>query len=92
MMQHSENINKEPDDPQVQAHNARLGLILFAIYLLAYVVYVAISTFSASWMESIVFSGLNLAVVYGMGLIVGALILAAIYTLGCRTSSQRESR
>jgi len=34
-------------------------------------------------MERIIFSGLNLAVVYGIGLIVFALILAFIYNSMC---------
>jgi uncharacterized membrane protein (DUF485 family) len=34
-------------------------------------------------MERIIFSGLNLAVVYGIGLIIFALILALIYNSMC---------
>jgi uncharacterized membrane protein (DUF485 family) len=40
-------------------------------------------------METIVLGGLNLAVVYGFGLIVFALILALIYSLAC---GRREKR
>ena len=40
-------------------------------------------------MEKIVFGGLNLAVVYGFGLIIFALILALIYSRAC---GRREKR
>ena len=58
---------------------SRLGLLLFAIYLAFYVGFVLISAFASDWLETIVVGGLNLAVVYGFGLILLALILAMIY-------------
>jgi len=39
-------------------------------------------------METIVFSGLNLAVVFGFGLIVLALIMALIYNSACSTQER----
>ena len=66
------------DQPE-SAGSPRLGLILFAIYLAFYVTFVAISAFASSLFETIVFAGLNLAVVYGFGLIILALVLAMIY-------------
>jgi uncharacterized membrane protein (DUF485 family) len=85
MAGHSQNVNDEPDDPGSRAHNARLGLWLFFIYLAAYVAYVAISSVRASWLDLVVFAGLNLATVFGMVLIVGAFVLAIVYTLFCTT-------
>lgn len=64
---------------QDAAGSPRLGLILFGIYLAFYVTFVVISAFASSLFETIVFGGLNLAVVYGFGLIVLALVLAMIY-------------
>jgi uncharacterized membrane protein (DUF485 family) len=62
---------------------ARLGLILFGAYSLVYVGFVLINTFSPKWMGITVFAGLNLAVVYGFGLIILAIILGLIYHAMC---------
>ncbi|MCC6511203.1 MAG: DUF485 domain-containing protein, partial [Pirellulaceae bacterium] len=59
--------------------SSKLGLVLFAIYLAFYVTFVGISAFASQWFEVVVFAGLNLAVVYGFGLIILALVLAMIY-------------
>ena len=67
------------NDKQEAAGSPRLGLILFGIYLAFYVTFVAISAFASQVFETIVFGGLNLAVVYGFGLIILALVLAMIY-------------
>lgn len=72
--------------------HARYGLILFAIYLALYVIFVLLNVFAISVMETEVF-GLTLSVIYGLGLIVVALILALIYAWLCRESrstSQKE--
>lgn len=58
---------------------SRLGLTLFFIYLAFYLAFVLISAFASHWLEFILPGGLNLAVVYGFGLILLALVLAIIY-------------
>jgi uncharacterized membrane protein (DUF485 family) len=58
---------------------SRLGLILFALYLLLYLGFVLINTFSSTLMERTPFAGVNLAVLYGFGLILTAAILALVY-------------
>lgn len=69
-----------PDKPPEVAHQpSRLGLVLFAVYLVAYVGFILISALACDWFELILPGGLNLAVVYGFGLILLALLLAAIY-------------
>lgn len=68
-----------------QRANSRLGLRLFAVYLALYLGFVLTSAFSASTMEREVFAGLNLAVVYGFALIVGALVMALIYGALCKS-------
>ena len=65
--------------------NSRLGMTLFALYLMFYLGFVLISAFAADWMEVTVLGGLNLAIVYGFGLILLALLLALIYGWGCRS-------
>ena len=76
-----------PDTPKEAAspRNVRYGLILFTIYLLIYGGFVAINAFWPSLMDEVPFAGLNLAILYGFGLIGGALVLALIYGWLCRT-------
>jgi uncharacterized membrane protein (DUF485 family) len=64
--------------------NTRLGLWLFALYLLLYAGFVLISAFAAEVMDTIIVAGLNLAIIYGFALIVFALVLALIYGMMCR--------
>ena len=65
--------------------NARSGLILFAIYLALYGGFVFINAFSPTTMESTPIAGVNLAILYGFGLIIAALILALTYGYLCRS-------
>lgn len=65
------------------AYKTRLGIIMFVIYSLIYIGFVAINVVKPSLMAIPVILGLNLAVVYGVGLIVFALILALIYNHLC---------
>ena len=74
-----------------QRSNARLGLWLFAVYLLLYLGFVFMSAFAAQLMERPVIAGLNLAIVYGFGLIVGALVMALIYGMLCKSEPLPES-
>lgn len=67
----------------MESKNARLGLLLFCIYLLLYGGFVFINTFSAETMELMPIEGINLAIIYGFGLIVAALVLALIYGALC---------
>lgn len=73
-------------DPNIspRRYNAKLGLILFAFYLLLYLGFVLVNAFSADSMELIVYQGLNLAIVYGFGLIFAAFLLALLYGVLCR--------
>ena len=66
------------------ARNARLGLIFFFVYAAVYAGFVAVCTFRYDWMGTIVFAGLNLAIVYGMGLIGLAVVMAVVYMLLCK--------
>jgi uncharacterized membrane protein (DUF485 family) len=65
------------------AYKTRLGAWLFLLYALIYAIFVAINVISPVSMEKTVIFGLNLAVVYGFGLILFALILALIYNHMC---------
>lgn len=70
------------------AYKRRLGVIMFLIYAAIYAGFVAINLVSPVLMEAIVAAGLNLAVIYGLGLIVFALLLALVYNGAC---SRREA-
>ena len=77
--------------PAERQYNVRLGLVLFFVYLVLYLGFVLINAFAASLMETITIAGLNLAIVYGFGLIVVALILALVYGFMCRTEVDAEA-
>lgn len=82
---------KTPDTASPERQfNTRLGLILFFVYLVLYLVFVFANAFAAGAMETKVLLGLNLAVVYGFALIVMAFVLSLIYGLMCRTEKVTE--
>lgn len=66
------------------AYKSRLGIWMFLFYLVVYVVFVAINVGNPLLMERTVWLGMNLATVYGFGLIVLALAQALVYDLFCR--------
>ncbi len=75
----------------MQARNARIGLILFAVYLLLYGGFVMLNAFSPQTMEVTPIAGVNLAILYGFALIVAALVLALTYGWLCRPTDDDAS-
>lgn len=75
----------------MESYNAKLGVGLFLVYLGLYGGFVGINAFAPVRMEMPVFAGLNLAVVYGFGLILFAFVLAMIYGVLCRDESSKGS-
>ena len=65
--------------PQTVSRNARVGLALFAVYLVLYAGFMALNAFYPQRMATAPFGGINLAVMYGLLLIVGAFVLALLY-------------
>jgi uncharacterized membrane protein (DUF485 family) len=63
--------------------NARIGLVLFAVYLLLYGGFVLLNAFAPQAMEATPVAGINLAILYGFGLIIAALVLALLYGWLC---------
>jgi uncharacterized membrane protein (DUF485 family) len=61
----------------------KLGVIFFLIYLAIYAGLVVIGTLFTSALEVRVFANLNLAVVYGMGLIILAAVMGLFYNHFC---------
>jgi uncharacterized membrane protein (DUF485 family) len=87
MSQPPHDAGHHDDHPIVISRNQRNGLILFFIYLALYAGFMLLAAFNPQAMASRPFGGVNLAVLYGMGLIVTALVLAAIYMYQSRTSA-----
>jgi uncharacterized membrane protein (DUF485 family) len=72
--------------------NARIGTILLLVYLVFYGGFMLLNTFQPEVMDQVPALGVNLAVWYGFGLIVLALVLALVYMWLCRDTSGREGR
>lgn len=70
------------------AFKSRLGLRLFFFYTLVYFGFVILNTVSPASM-GLPIGGLNLAIVYGFGLIFFALILAFVYNSRCSRAEER---
>jgi uncharacterized membrane protein (DUF485 family) len=67
------------------AFKTSLGVKMFVFYALVYGGFIGANILSPLSMETEIFLGLNLAVVYGFGLIILALIMALIYNQACNS-------
>jgi uncharacterized membrane protein (DUF485 family) len=74
----------EPHDPAAARRNARYGLVLFAVYLALYGGFVLLNTFAPQALAYAPAGGVNVAVLYGFGLIAAAFALALVYGWLCR--------
>ncbi len=73
-------VPQEADVPIAhRSINHRLGLILFAIYFVFYVGFIAITVYDYKILAREIFTGMNLAIAYGMFLILLAIGLAILY-------------
>lgn len=63
--------------------NERIGFTLFGIYLLLYGGFVFLSAFAPETMERTPITGVNLAILYGFGLIIAAFVMALLYGVLC---------
>jgi uncharacterized membrane protein (DUF485 family) len=73
------------------AGSHRAALPLFLTYCLFYGVFIGLSAFCPRVMASKPFGGVNLAILYGFGLIIIALILACVYMWRCRNEIESRS-
>jgi uncharacterized membrane protein (DUF485 family) len=69
------------------AYKRRLGVRMFSVYAAVYAAFIAVNVIKPKDMEAMVLAGLDLAVVYGFGLILLAFAMALIYNGAC---SKRE--
>lgn len=70
--------SSRPDDGTAAS---RLGLFLFWIYVALYGGFMALVLVRPDLLSRRPFGGVNLAILYGMGLIVAAFVLAVAYML-----------
>ncbi len=80
---------KQSGDDLASSYKSRLGVRMFLVYAVVYAGFVLINVLWPMMMSTIIFAGLNLAVVYGFGLIVFAMVLALIYNWMC-TRKEKE--
>jgi len=71
-----------------QSYKTKLGITMFIVYTLVYAGFVVINAAKPSLMQEIVM-GQTLAVVYGLGLLGFALVLAIIYNSLCNKAEAR---
>lgn len=73
------------EDQWTRARNARVGLVLFTIYVAFYGGFVLVNAFWPAVMDIRPLAGVNLAILSGLGLIGAALLLALVYAWLCRS-------
>jgi len=76
---------------RASAFKTRIGIWMFCLYAIIYVGFILINTFEPQLMGSDI-GGLNLATVYGFGLIVFALMLAFVYNAICTAAEDELNR
>jgi uncharacterized membrane protein (DUF485 family) len=88
MGQAAGDIDSPSEDAVAKARrqNMRLGLLLFASYLTLYTGFVLTSAFYPNSMEWRPLGGLNLALLWGFGLIIAAILFAFVYGVFSRVA------
>src|SRR6478609_9378620 len=81
--------NSTDEHPEISSANARAGLVLFFIYLAFYGGFMGLAAFAPQSMGRPMWGGVNLAITYGLALILGALVIAALYMAACAWNAQR---
>jgi uncharacterized membrane protein (DUF485 family) len=77
-------VNSTTEEKEiVTQQKSKLGVRLFFVYLICYAGFVTIGVFNYELLSTTVFYGLNLAITYGIGLIVFAVLLGIIYNAYC---------
>jgi len=84
-MDHGANqVQKE--DRETVIRNQRLGLKLFAVYAVTYLLFIICCITSPNLLAATWLLGISNSVVFGFGLIILAIVIALIYGLACRGS------
>ncbi|OFX84290.1 MAG: hypothetical protein A2W99_00790 [Bacteroidetes bacterium GWF2_33_16] len=80
-MLHESTVMKETDN--AAERKAKLGVKLFFIYTIIYTGFVLIGLFKPELMGLELMAGQNIAIIYGFGLIVLAIVMGFIYNYAC---------
>jgi uncharacterized membrane protein (DUF485 family) len=80
------------EHPELSAANSRAGLVLFFIYLAFYGGFMGLAAFAPQVMGQPALAGVNLAITYGMALIFGAFVVAALYMAACARNARLPVR
>jgi uncharacterized membrane protein (DUF485 family) len=73
----------ELGEDRASGKKSKLGVILFLCYASLYVAFISIGLFWTDLMGVTVVFGLNLAVTYGIGLILLAIVMGVVYSYFC---------
>lgn len=76
---------------QHRSTNQNLGLVLFAVYCLFYFGFIVVTVYDYTLLSTELFAGVNLAIIYGIGLILLAILLAVIYAFLARPDPQEPT-
>lgn len=85
-MQHGPSSDWSKD--KAASFKTRVGIWMFMLYAVIYASFILVNALSPHLMGSDI-GGLNLAIIYGFGLIIFALMLAFVYNAIC-TSAEEE--
>jgi uncharacterized membrane protein (DUF485 family) len=75
--------HQETETADIAQRNSRYGLVLFFLYFALYVGFMVLSAFFPEVIRTEV-AGVSLGIVYGMGLILAAIVFSAVYLWLCR--------
>jgi len=89
-MLHEPSVNIGTDN--AAPRKARLGVILFIVYTIIYAGFVVIGLFKPEWMGLEFMSGQNLAIVYGFGLILLAIVMGFVYNYFCTRMEKKMNK
>jgi len=89
-MLHESNALKETDN--AAAKKARLGVILFFVYTIIYSGFVIIGLTKPELMGLNLMNGQNIAIVYGFGLIVLAIVMGFVYNYFCTKMEDKMNK
>jgi uncharacterized membrane protein (DUF485 family) len=96
MAEHLDDASPPPQRTEIfhsaaEARNARIGLRLFWLYVALYAGFMWLTAFRYQLLGRPALGGLNVAVVYGFGLILGAFVLAMLYMWLCGRHERRDA-
>ena len=86
-MGHGPATEWQPD--KSEGYKTKLGFIMFVVYTIVYFVFIIIAVTNPQMLGNDVGS-LNLAITYGFGIIILAIILALIYNWACSNKEKED--